>query len=111
VAAEIVHHGGVAVCAAVSPYRATRNEVRNMVGADRFIEVFVNTPLEVCEQRDTKGIYVKARRGEINNLTGINDPYESPQKPEIVIETNFSSPEQNAYLILAFLKERGFVLK
>jgi sulfate adenylyltransferase len=111
VAAEIVHHGGVAVCAAVSPYRATRNEVRNMVGADRFIEVFVDTPLEVCEQRDTKGIYVKARRGEINNLTGINDPYESPQKPEIVIETNFSSPEQNAYLILAFLKERGFVLK
>ncbi len=111
VAAEIVHHGSVAVCAAVSPYRATRNEVRNMVGADRFIEVFVDTPLEVCEQRDTKGIYVKARRGEIKNLTGINDPYESPQKPEIVIETNFSSPEQNAYLILAFLKERGFVLK
>jgi sulfate adenylyltransferase len=111
VAAEIVNHGGVAVCAAVSPYRATRNEVRNMVGADRFIEVFVDTPLEVCEQRDTKGIYVKARRGEIKNLTGINDPYESPQKPEIVIETDFSSPEQNTYSILAFLKERGFILK
>ncbi len=111
VAAEIVSHGGVAVCAAVSPYISTRNEVRNMVGADRFIEVFVDTPLEVCEQRDAKGIYEKARRGEINNLTGINDPYESPQKPEIVIETDFSSPEQNARFILAFLKERGFVLK
>lgn len=111
VAAEIVHHGGVAVCAAVSPYRAARNEVRNMVGAERFIEVFVDTPLEVCECRDTKGIYAKARRGEIKNLTGINDPYESPQNPEIVIETDFSSPEQNACFILTFLKERSFVLK
>jgi len=110
-AAEIVHHGGVAVCAAVSPYRAVRNEVRNMVGADRFIEVFVDTPLEVCEQRDTKGIYAKARRGEIKNLTGINDPYESPQKPEIVIETVSSSPEQNACFILAFLKKQGVVFK
>ncbi len=108
-AAEIVHHGGVAVCAAVSPYSATRNEVRNMVGAARFIEVFVDTPLEVCEQRDTKGIYAKARRGAIKNLTGINDPYESPQKPEIVIETICSSPEQNVCIISNFLKERGFV--
>ena len=65
----------------------------------------------MCEQRDAKGIYEKARRGEIKNLTGINDTYESPQKPEIVIETDFSSPEQNARFILAFLKERGFVLK
>ncbi len=110
-AAEIVHHGGAAVCAAVSPYRATRNEVSNMVGAARFIEVFVDTPLEMCEQRDTKGIYAKTRRGEIKNLTGMDDPYEPPQKPEIVVETINSSPEQNASCILAFLKERGFVLK
>ncbi len=109
VAAEIVRHGGAAICAAVSPYRTTRNEVRNLVGADRFIEIFVDTPLEVCEQRDTKGIYAKARRGEIKNLTGIGDPYESPQNAEIVIETDLSSPEQNAGFILAFLKERGFV--
>ncbi len=73
--------------------------------------VCVDTPLEVCEQRDAKGIYEKARRGEIKNLTGINDPYESPQNPEIVIETDFASPEQNARSILAFLKKRGFVLK
>jgi sulfate adenylyltransferase len=111
VAAEIVRHGGAAICAAVSPYRATRNEVRNMIGADRFIEVFVDTPLEVCERRDTKGIYAKARRGEVKNLTGINDPYESPQKPEIVIETISSAPEQNACFILAFLRKQGFVLK
>lgn len=109
VAAEIVHHGGAAVCAAVSPYSATRNEVRSMVGAERFIEVFVDTPLEICEQRDTKGIYARARRGAIKNLTGISDPYESPQKPEIVIETICSSPEQNAGIILNFLKKRGFV--
>jgi sulfate adenylyltransferase len=111
VAAEIARHGGVAVCAAVSPYRAARNEVRNMVGADRFIEVFVDTPLEVCEQRDTKGIYAKARRGEIKNLTGINDPYESPQKPEIVIETVSFSPEQNADFIFTFLKKQGFCIE
>jgi sulfate adenylyltransferase len=111
VAAEIVRHGGVAVCAAVSPYRAARNEVRNMVGADNFIEVFVDTPLEVCEARDTKGMYAKARRGVIKNLTGINDPYESPQNPEILIKTDFSSPEQNVNYILKYLKEKGFVLK
>lgn len=109
VAAEIVRHGGAAICAAVSPYRTTRNEVRNLVGAERFIEIFVDTPLEVCEQRDTKGIYAKARRGEIKNLTGINDPYESPQNAEIVIETDKSSPEQNACFILDFLKERGLL--
>jgi len=76
VASEIVRHGGIAVRAAVSPYRATRNNVRNMVGKDRYIEVFVDTPLEVCEQRDENGLYAKARRGEIKGFTGIDDPYE-----------------------------------
>ena len=71
VASEIVRHGGVAVCAAVSPYRATRDEVRAMVGHDHFVEVFVDTPLDVCEERDTKGMYAKARRGEIKEFTGI----------------------------------------
>src|SRR5262249_39020069 len=82
VAAEIVRHGGVVVCAAVSPYRATRSDVRLMVGTDHFVEVFVDTPLEVCEARDTKGLYAKARRGEIKNFTGIDDPYEPPETPE-----------------------------
>ena len=76
VAAEIVRHGGTVICAAVSPYRATRNDVRNMVGADHFVEVFVDTPLQVCEQRDTKGMYAKARRCEINNFRGISVNYE-----------------------------------
>lgn len=109
VAAEIVRHGGIAVCAAVSPYRATRNEVRNMVGQENYIEVFVSTPLQVCEQRDTKGLYARARRGDIVGFTGIDDPYEAPQHPEIVIETLNSTPEENARLILARLIEQGFI--
>ena len=109
VAAEIVRHGGIAVCAAVSPYRTTRNDVRNMVGNDQFIEVFVDTPLELCELRDTKGIYAQARRGEIKNFTGIDDPYETPLNPEIVLQTSTQSVEANARLILDSLAERGFV--
>lgn len=109
VAAEIVRHGGIAVCAAVSPYRVTRNDVRNMIGAGRFIEVFVDTPLEVCEQRDAKGIYAQARRGEIKNFTGIGDPYEPPINPEVTLDTVMQSAEQNARRILMRLIEQEFV--
>jgi sulfate adenylyltransferase len=109
VAAEIVRHGGVAICAAVSPYLATRHEVRGMVGSDHFIEVFVDTPLEVCEQRDAKGMYAKARRGEITGFTGIDDPYEPPITPEITLDTVAQTPEANAQRILAYLIQRGFV--
>ncbi|GAB4241377.1 MAG: bifunctional sulfate adenylyltransferase/adenylylsulfate kinase [Acidobacteriota bacterium] len=109
VAAEIVRHGGIAICAAVSPYRATRNDVRNMVGSDRFVEVFVDTPLEVCEQRDYKGMYAKARRGEIKGFTGVDDPYEPPEDPEIRLDTTQHTPEENARRILEYLIERGFV--
>ena len=109
VAAEIVRHGGVVICAAVSPYRSTRNDVRTMVGSDRFIEVFVDTPLEVCESRDTKGMYAKARRGEIHGFTGIDDPYEAPTHPEIVLQTVGKPAEANARATLDFLQQRGFV--
>ncbi len=109
VAAEIVRHRGVAVCAAVSPYRATRNDVRNMVGTDNFIEVFVDTPLEVCEERDVKGLYAKARRGEIKGFTGIDDPYEPPNHPEIVLDTVHHTAEENAHQIIQYLTERGFL--
>ncbi len=109
VASEITRHGGIAVCAAVSPYRTTRNEVRNMVGQENYIEVFVDTPLEVCEQRDTKGLYARARRGEIKGFTGIDDPYETPQHPEIVIGTLARTPEENAREVLAMLIDQGFV--
>ncbi len=109
VASEIVRHGGTVICAAVSPYRATRNEVRNTVGSENFIEIFVDTPLAVCEQRDTKGMYAKARRGEIKDFTGIDDVYEIPETAEITINTiNFPAAE-NARLILYFLEQKGFV--
>jgi sulfate adenylyltransferase len=109
VASELVRHGGVVICAAVSPFRATRNEVRNMVGSDRFIEVFVDTPLEICEGRDTKGIYAKARQGDIKHFTGIDDPYERPLNSEITLDTVSQSAEENARMILSHLAGRGFV--
>lgn len=109
VAAEIVRHGGVAVCAAVSPYRETRNDVRRMVGAEKFVEVFVDTPLEICEERDTKGMYERARRGDLKNFTGVDDPYEAPESPELRLETLSFSAEENAGLILSYLMERGFI--
>ena len=109
VASEIVRHGGIVICAAVSPYRATRSDARNMVGQDCFVEVFVDTPLEVCEQRDTKGIYAKARRGEIKGFTGIDDPYEPPLHPEIKLDTVEHTPEENARFILDYLIQQGLV--
>jgi len=110
VASEIVRHGGIAICAAVSPYRATRNDVRNLISKGQFIEVFVNTPLEVCEERDVKGMYAKARRGEIKGFTGIDDAYEPPLHAEIMLDTTSNTLEENAFLLLEYLAERGFVL-
>jgi len=109
VAAEIVRHGGIAVCAAVSPYRAARNDVRALVGREQFVEIFVDTPLEVCEQRDVKGMYAKARRGELKDFTGIDDPYEAPQQAEITLETVANQPHENAQLIIAYLRKQGLL--
>ena len=109
VASEIVRHGGVVICAAVSPYQATRNEVRSIVGSDHFIEVFVDTPLEICEERDVKGMYAKARRGEIKGFTGIDDPYEPPISPEVRLDTVRCTPGENAESIIEYLIQRGFV--
>ncbi len=109
VAGEIARHNGTVVCAAISPYRSTRNEARKMAGEDRFIEIWVNTPLEVCEQRDIKGLYAKARRGEIKGFTGIDDPYEEPLNAEIVLDTVDSTPEENARAIMGYLQKQGFI--
>ncbi len=109
VAAEMVRYGGVAVCAAISPYRSTRNDVRNMVREGNYIEVFVDTPLEVCEDRDTKGLYAKARRGEIKGFTGIDDPYEAPLNAEIVLDTVNQTPEENAHKIIRYLIDQGML--
>ncbi len=109
VAGELVRHGGTVVCAAVSPYRATRNDVRALVGSDHFVEVFVDTPIEVCEQRDVKGMYAKARRGEIKGFTGIDDPYEAPEHAEITLDTVANTPEQNAHVIVNYLIDKGLI--
>lgn len=109
VASEIVRHGGVAVCAAVSPYRATRNDVRASMSEEHYVEVFVDTPLDVCESRDTKGLYAMARNGEVENFTGIDAPYEEPKNPEVRLNTVSHSAEQNAQNIVTYLAEKGFV--
>ena len=109
VAGEIVRHGGIVICAAVSPYRATRNDVRNIVGSAHFTEIFADASIEVCEQRDVKGMYAKARRGEVTGFTGVDDPYEPPLHPEITLDTVNRSAEQNARLILDYLLAEGFV--
>lgn len=110
VASEIARQGGAVICAAVSPYRATRNQVRAMMPAGHFLETFVDTPVAVCEQRDVKGFYAKARAGEIKDFTGVNDPYEPPSSPEIRVETGTVTAEENARIIIRYLQSRGFIL-
>jgi sulfate adenylyltransferase len=109
VAAEVVRHGGAVLCAAVSPYRAARDECRSSVGGDRFLEVFVDTPLGVCEARDPKGLYARARGGQVQGVTGIDDPYEAPLEPELVLGTVDVSPLDNARRVIALLHARGFL--
>jgi sulfate adenylyltransferase len=108
VASEITHHGGTVICAAISPYRATRNEVRKMVG-DNFIEIYVDTPIEVCESRDVKGMYARARRGQITGFTGVDDPYEEPVNPEIILDTVNNDAAANAQRIVEHLVAQGFL--
>jgi adenylyl-sulfate kinase len=100
-------HGAIAISAAISPYRAVRDEVRSKI--ENFVEVFVDTPLELCIQRDVKGMYKKAIAGEMKNFTGISDPYEPPLNPELVIETQNEGPEQSAARILEKIEQLGFV--
>ncbi len=109
VASEIVRHGGAVICAAVSPYRATRNDARNMMGKDHFIEVFVDAPLEICEQRDSKGMYAKARRGELTSFTGISDVYEIPQGAELVLDAVKRTAKENALLVFEYLERAGLI--
>ncbi len=110
-ALDIVKAGGIAVCAVVSPYEETRRAVRDLIGEARFVSVFVNTPLEVCQWRDPKGLYAKALRGEIRNFTGIDDPYEAPEDPDVELETITRTPEDNAQIIVEKLARRGLLPK
>ncbi|HLF40665.1 MAG TPA: bifunctional sulfate adenylyltransferase/adenylylsulfate kinase [Acidimicrobiia bacterium] len=110
VASEITKNGGIAICAPIAPYDATRKDVRAMVeGGGGFILVHVATPLEECEARDRKGFYAKARAGIIKEFTGISDPYEEPEDAEITIDTRSFTPEEAAAQIILYLEREGFI--
>jgi len=110
VASEITKNGGIAICAPIAPYRETRRQVRATISqVGGFVEVYVSTPLEVCEARDRKGLYAKARAGEIENLTGISDPYEAPDSAEIAISTEDCSPDEAAQMMLLKLEKLGYI--
>ncbi|MFA5938591.1 MAG: adenylyl-sulfate kinase [Sinimarinibacterium sp.] len=99
--------GLIALTAFISPFRADRDLVRKIMPEGQFFEVYVHAPLDVCESRDPKGLYKKARAGQIKNFTGIDSPYEAPEKPELTINTGELSIEQSVQKLLGFLKEKG----
>lgn len=106
VANLMIDAGLVVIASFVSPYREDRENVKRIVGYDNFVEIFVNTPIEECERRDVKGLYKKARAGEIKNFTGVNAPYEAPMAPDIEIDTTISSVEQAVAIILKTIKKK-----
>ena len=101
-------HGTPVITAAISPYKEIRDEARQLMDG-RFVECFIATSLEDCEARDTKGLYAKARSGEIKEFTGVSDPYEEPENPEIRVETHEETPEQSARQIIEYLEAEGLI--
>jgi len=109
VASEITKNRGVAICAPIAPFRSARRDVRELIsGYGGFVEVHVATPLETCEQRDRKGLYARARAGLITGFTGIDDPYETPENAELVIDTTHEPPEESAQRVVSFLEKEGY---
>jgi sulfate adenylyltransferase len=110
VASEITKNGGIAICAPIAPYEHVRQEVREMIEPmGGFILVHIATPIDVCESRDRKGLYAKARAGLIESFTGVSDPYEDPSRAEVVIDTTEVSPEEAAQQVLLHLEKEGYV--
>ena len=105
----MVEAGLIVLVSFISPFRSERKMARQMMDDGEFVEIHVDTPLEVAEQRDVKGLYAKARSGEIKNFTGIDSPYEAPLNPEIRLATTDESPDAAADELLIFLKENGFI--
>jgi adenylylsulfate kinase len=111
VAKLFVDAGVFAVTAFISPYREDRDRVRHLLAADEFVEIYVDASLATCEERDPKGLYKKARAGEIKGFTGIDDPYEPPLAADLVLDANGRDPEQLADEVVAYLEARGFLPK
>ena len=110
VASEITKNRGIAICAPIAPYAGTRAEIRKTIESyGGFAEVHVSTPLEVCEKRDRKGMYAKARAGLIQGFTGVDDPYEAPRAPEVLIDTSGISPDEAAREIMLHLQQGGYI--
>ena len=107
VGALFVDAGLITITSFISPYRADRETARKTVGPDSFFEVFCYAPLEICEQRDPKGLYKKARAGELKGFTGIDDPYEAPEDPQLVIDTSKTSPQEAAVALCEMLEKAG----
>jgi adenylylsulfate kinase len=105
----LTKHGVPNIAAAISPYREVRNEVRKMIGS--FIEVYAKCPIEVCEQRDVKGLYRKARAGEIKQFTGVDDPYEEPLDPEVTLYTDRETVEESASKVIGKLEDLGWLTR
>jgi len=107
--ADLLSRNGVPVItAAISPYKEIRDEARELMG-DRFVEVFVKASVDTCAERDVKGLYEKAFKGEIKEFTGVSDPYEEPENPEFVCDTENETPEESAEKLLAYLEQRGLI--
>jgi adenylylsulfate kinase len=110
VASRLTRHGAVVICAAISPYEETRRKARELVEPyGPFVEVYIRASVEECARRDVKGLYEKAFAGEIKGFTGVDDPYEAPSAPEVVVDTEALDPEESAQLVLAKLEELGLV--
>lgn len=108
VAKLFAHAGNFTLTAFISPYRADRDKVRALLGPGEFIEIYVNASLETCEKRDPKGLYKKARAGEIPNFTGISDPYEAPEHPELVLDADHKGIDELANEVIAYLDKNGY---
>ncbi len=102
-------NGVISIVALISPYKTSRDGARELIGKDKFAEVYVKASLLTCEKRDPKGLYAKARRGEITNMTGIQDPYEIPAAPDVTIDTEKGTPEESADLLIDELETLGFL--
>jgi bifunctional enzyme CysN/CysC len=107
VARLFVEAGIITLVAFISPFRAEREMARTLVEDDEFVEIFVDTPIAVCEQRDPKGLYRKARRGELQNFTGVSSPYEPPENPELRLDAGRESPDELSDRVIRFLQQRG----
>lgn len=109
VAKLFVDAGTIVITAFISPFKSERDYCRNLMEASEFIEVFIDTPIEVCEKRDPKGLYQKARQGDIKDFTGIDSPYEAPESPEITLSFSGQTAEESAEQIFEQLKQKGFI--